>query len=1030
MKKAFLVVLMLSSSLIFAQNSISGSVSDESNNPIPGATVVVEGTTTGVVTDFDGNYQINASAGDQLTFSSLGFGSQTITVGNQNQINVTLMSSVDILDEVVVSGYQTQQRRSLSGAIGTVDTDEAFKTQVTNAAEALQGRVAGVQVTSGGGPGAAPVIRIRGYSTTNDNSPLYVIDGIQTTDPNVMRDINPRDIENISVLKDGSAAIYGARASNGVIVVTTKKGNYNQANTLSIDASYGISEVTRVPDMLNLQQHADMTWQSILNDGNTPSHPQYGSGSTPSIPIFLNVPMPSGAEYEGAGAKVKVPNGTDWFGELFDQAAVSNVSIQASGGSEQGKYLLSANYLSQEGVMIHTGYERAGARLNSEFKIGDKLTIGQNLNITYDKEKGRGANQIQNAAFSSPLIPVRDTNGNFAGTYSNAARVGIANQPIAEMYRARNNYNKNLRVIGDIQIRWNITPELDFVSKAGIQMRDLNGRSFSSLNPEHGEAVSNNTLSEDSFRQDEWVVTNFLNYKNSFGDHTLDLLVGTEQTKRNYKGFGALRTNYLFEDPSFYLLSNGSGVPVIGNAGASSSSISSLLATANWTYNNIGATATVRKDDTSRFAQATADAIFPSASMFWLLSSEDWFDSSVFDTLKFRASYGELGNQEIGISNADINISNINEFTGAYAFGGSGNASAGAVIASKGNPLLTWETMTSKNFAIDAGFFDNKLTMTLDVFENVTEGLVAQDTQKISTTAIDASAPFTNLGSMKASGFDLSLGYGDTTSGGLTYSINANATRSVNEVTELISEFYSGGSQRIGSMTRTSVGEPVSYFYGRNILGIFQTEAEVASHATQDGAGVGRFKYEDVNGDGVINDNDRTKIGDPHPDFTFGINMNFQYNNWDMSMFWNGSVGNDIFDYTALYYETPYFFNGNRSTRVLDSWSPSNTDAALPALSESITNNEFTLANSFFVRDGTYLRLRTLQIGYTLPDTIASKLGASSARIYYNGSNLLTLTDFPGLDPEVPRGGALDIGVYSAQYPTNALSSIGININF
>jgi TonB-linked SusC/RagA family outer membrane protein len=1030
MKKAFLVVLMLSSSLIFAQNSISGSVSDESNNPIPGATVVVEGTTTGVVTDFDGNYQINASAGDQLTFSSLGFGSQTITVGNQNQINVTLMSSVDILDEVVVSGYQTQQRRSLSGAIGTVDTDEAFKTTVTNAAEALQGRVAGVQVTSGGGPGAAPVIRIRGYSTTNDNSPLYVIDGIQTTDPNVMRDINPRDIENISVLKDGSAAIYGARASNGVIVVTTKKGNYNQANTLSIDASYGISEVTRVPDMLNLQQHADMTWQSILNDGNTPSHPQYGSGSTPSIPIFLNVPMPSGAEYEGAGAKVKVPNGTDWFGELFDQAAVSNVSIQASGGSEQGKYLLSANYLSQEGVMIHTGYERAGARLNSEFKIGDKLTIGQNLNITYDKEKGRGANQIQNAAFSSPLIPVRDTNGNFAGTYSNAARVGIANQPIAEMYRARNNYNKNLRVIGDIQIRWNITPELDFVSKAGIQMRDLNGRSFSSLNPEHGEAVSNNTLSEDSFRQDEWVVTNFLNYKNSFGDHTLDLLVGTEQTKRNYKGFGALRTNYLFEDPSFYLLSNGSGVPVIGNAGASSSSISSLLATANWTYNNIGATATVRKDDTSRFAQATADAIFPSASMFWLLSSEDWFDSSVFDTLKFRASYGELGNQEIGISNADINISNINEFTGAYAFGGSGNASAGAVIASKGNPLLTWETMTSKNFAIDAGFFDNKLTMTLDVFENVTEGLVAQDTQKISTTAIDASAPFTNLGSMKASGFDLSLGYGDTTSGGLTYSINANATRSVNEVTELISEFYSGGSQRIGSMTRTSVGEPVSYFYGRNILGIFQTEAEVASHATQDGAGVGRFKYEDVNGDGVINDNDRTKIGDPHPDFTFGINMNFQYNNWDMSMFWNGSVGNDIFDYTALYYETPYFFNGNRSTRVLDSWSPSNTDAALPALSESITNNEFTLANSFFVRDGTYLRLRTLQIGYTLPDTIASKLGASSARIYYNGSNLLTLTDFPGLDPEVPRGGALDIGVYSAQYPTNALSSIGININF
>jgi hypothetical protein len=328
------------------------------------------------------------------------------------------------------------------------------------------------------------------------------------------------------------------------------------------------------------------------------------------------------------------------------------------------------------------------------------------------------------------------------------------------------------------------------------------------------------------------------------------------------------------------------------------------------------------------------------------------------------------------------------------------------------------------------GFLDNKLTATIDVFSNETTGLVAQDTQKISTTAIDARAPYTNLGAMKSTGFDLSLNYSDTTSSGLTYSINANATKATNEVTELISDFYSGGSQRIGSMTRTSVGEPISYFYGRNVLGIFQTAAEVAGHATQDGAGVGRFKYEDINGDGVINDNDRTKIGDPHPDLIFGINLNMGYKNWDMSMFWNGSMGNDIFDYTALYYETPYFFNGGRSTRVLDSWSPTNTGAALPALSETILNNEFTSANSFFVRDGSYLRLRTLQIGYTLPDTIASKLGASSARVYYNGTNLLTLTDFTGLDPEVPRGGALDIGVYSAQYPTNSASSLGINIKF
>ena len=302
MKKAFLVVLMLLSGFVYSQDTISGSVTDGNNNPIPGASVVVDGTNRGVVTDFDGNYSISASTGEQLTFSSLGFSSQTVTIGNQTQINISLAEAVDLLDEVVVSGYQTQQRRSLSGAIGTVDTEEAFKTPATNAAEALQGRVAGVQVVSGGGPGYAPVVRIRGYSTTNDNSPLWVIDGVQTTDANIMRDINPKDIEQISVLKDGSAAIYGARASNGVIVVTTKRGQFNQENTMEVDAWVGIANVTRTPDMLNAQQHADMTWQSILNDGNVPSHPQYGSGPSPVVPDLLNVPIPSGAEYEGASA--------------------------------------------------------------------------------------------------------------------------------------------------------------------------------------------------------------------------------------------------------------------------------------------------------------------------------------------------------------------------------------------------------------------------------------------------------------------------------------------------------------------------------------------------------------------------------------------------------------------------------------------------------------------------------------------------------------------------------------------------------
>ena len=1032
MKKAFLVVLMLLSGFVYSQDSISGSVTDAGDNPIPGASIVVQGTNRGVVTDFDGNYSINASTGEQLTFSSLGFASQTVTIGNQTQINISLAEAVDLLDEVVVSGYQTQQRRSLSGAIGTVDTEEAFKTPATNAAEALQGRVAGVQVISGGGPGAAPIVRIRGYSTTNDNSPLWVIDGVQTTDANIMRDINSKDIEQISVLKDGAAAIYGARASNGVIVVTTKRGQYNQANTMEVDAWVGISNVTRVPDMLNAQQHADMTWESILNDGNIPTHPQYGSGPSPVIPDLLNVPMPSGAAYEGASARVmNGGNGTDWFDELFDPHTQKNVSLTASGGSDQARYHMSLRYIDAPGPMVYTGFESVTTRLNTEFRIGDKIVIGQNLSAVFDKENQSGAYHVQSAAFSSPLVPVRDTNGNFAGTYANSARTGIANNPISDLYRGKDDYNKNFKVFGDVYLKYDITPKLKFISNAGISMRDLDGRYFTKLNPEHGEAISVNDLYENTFTINEWKISNTLNYRDSFGDHTLDVLIGTEAVKNNYKGFGIKRTDYLFEDPGFYQLGNGSGTPVVNNSGESSWSLFSLFGTANWSFGGkYFATATIRKDDTSRFAKAQGDAVFPSGSFGWLISAEDGFDSNIFDTLKVRASYGEMGNQNIGGSNLDVNISYISEYLSWYNFNGSGGSTSGAYVASKGNPNLTWESTTSTNFALDMGFMDNKLQATIDVFKNETTGLVAQDTQKISTTAIDAGAPYTNLGSMKSTGFDLSLDYTDATTSGINYSIGAEITKASNEVTELISEFYAGGSYRIGSITRTSVGEPISYFYGRNVIGIFESAAEIAGHAQQDGAGIGRFKYEDVNGDGVINDGDRTKLGSPHPDLLFGVNISLQKGPWDMSMFWNGSLGNEIADYTALYYESPYFFNGNRSTVVLDSWTPTNTNTDLPALSETTLNNEFTSMNSFFVRDGSYVRLRTLQLGYTLSDALASKIGAKSARVYFNGRNLLTLTDFRGLDPEVPAGGALDIGVYNRQYPSYKMSSIGINVKF
>jgi TonB-linked SusC/RagA family outer membrane protein len=1023
-----ILCFFLASFFTYSQIDVSGTVTDEAGGAIPGITVIIAGTNQGTTTDFDGNYSITASADQELEFSSLGFVTQRIAINNQDNIDVIMIESIEVLDEIVVSGYSTQSRRTLSGAIGSVDVADAIKTPTTNAAEALQGRVAGVNVVNSGQPGAAPVVTVRGYATTNSNNPLYVIDGVQTEDPNVLRDINPKDIDKISVLKDGAAAIYGARASNGIIVVTTKGGTYNTENTIEVEAVYGTNDLTNRMELLNSQQWADMIWQSKINDGIAPSHPQLGSGASPVLPTVLNIQMPNLPQYEGASAVVE-PGGTRWMDELFKKSNTLNTSIVARGGSETGRYSLSVNYLDQEGVKIFTGYERLTTRLNSEFKIGDKVTIGEHMNVTYDKEQ-TGAGDFRSASGLAPIVPIRDDKGNFAGSYNNSYGLGIADSPVAQSYRAQDNYNKNLRVIGDIFVKYDITDFLTFKSSAGIQMRQLNGRSFAKLNPEHGEAISTQTLRENSFLNSEWVISNTLTYSDSFGDHAIDALIGTEAVKWSQKGSGVLRTGYLFETPEFYLLSNGSGTPVVFDGYDSSYSLFSLFATANYAFKEkYFFTATVRQDETSRFAKANADSIFPSASAGWLISDESFFPSGLVSTMKLRASYGILGNQSLTVSNPDTNISLLSENAAFYVFTGSGAATTGAALNSKGNPALTWEKTTSQNFAVDFGFFDNKLTATIDMFSNETQDLISQDNNLISSTAIDAAAPYVNIGSMETKGFDLSLGYQNETNG-LQYGLTANITKADNEVTSLIAEYYSGGTSRMGALTRTAPGYPISSYYGRIVDGIFQNDGEVAAHASQDGAAPGRLRYKDVDGNGVINDLDRTWMGSYHPDFTYGININMAYQNFDLSAFFYGVQGADLFHYTRLYNSFPLFFNGNRTTDVLDSWTPSNPDAAMPALSEAIRNNEATASNSFFVEDGSYLRLRSLQVGYTFPEAINNLIGASSMRLFYSGYNIFTITDYTGMDPEVPFGGTTDLGVVFAQYPTSKSHSIGVNIKF
>jgi TonB-linked SusC/RagA family outer membrane protein len=1000
--------------LLHAQQATTGTIIDADGTPIPGATVMISGTSEGTTTDFDGNFSISAETGAVLEFSSIGFETQMVTLSGQSNLTIALQDSVSQLDEIIVTGYGKQARGKLTGSVATVNVKDAVKVPVVNAAEILQGRVSGVTVVSNGQPGSAPSVRIRGYGTPNSNDPLYIIDGVQTNDAFVLNSINPSDIEQINVLKDGAAAVYGARASNGVVVITTKSGRGTQGTKVSLEISTGMSVASNLPDLLNAQQLGDVLFQSKRNDGNaSPSHPQYGSGASAVVPgTLIGAPQPTTVN----------PNGTDWLGAIFQSAPTQQLSLSVANGTEDSSSLFSLSYLKREGVQIETGYERVGLRANSEYKVGSIWTVGQHANVTLDEE--RGGNQIQAALRSSPLIPLRDDNGAFAGIYSTSLGIGNVNTPYATLIRGKDDYNKSLRVIADIYLQAQITKDLSFKSSFGGQNRYFNRRSYSPSTPE-AETGGSQTLNEQGFNQYEWVWTNTLNYNTTFGsDHSLDAFVGYEANKQFYKGNQITRATFLFETPDYYTLATGTGTPIVvpGGTQANSNSLVSAFASANYSYKDkYLLSTTLRKDETSRFSPENQGKLFTSASIGWVIDKESFFNSSVIDNLKLRASYGELGNQELPASNPDVNISGLNEDQSFYSFTGArGSVTPGAILLSVGNQNLTWETSVSKNIGLDFGLLSGRIRGSIEYFDISTKDLIVRDNSLISSTAIDAGAPFVNFGEVNNKGVDFDIVYADETNSGFNYEVAFNLSSYKNTVVSLVGDTPIAGnsSYRGGAVTRSEVGQPISSFYGRQVTGIQQT-----------GADAGRLQYAEIDGVAGINDGDRTVIGSPHPDFTYGININMEYKNFDLMMFWNGSQGNDIYNYSKIFTDFPTFFNGNRSTRVLDAWTPANGSNTQPALSESITNSE-TQPNSFFVEDGSYLRLKTLQLGYTFSDVKIKNAGVDSIRLYLSGANLLTFTDYDGLDPEVASNSALTIGVDEGTYPLPRITTVGLNINF
>jgi TonB-linked SusC/RagA family outer membrane protein len=907
--------------------------------------------------------------------------------------------------------------------VASVDVNEAVKVPVQNAAELLQGRVTGVTVTQSGTAGDAPKINIRGFGSSNNTDPLFIIDGVQTDNGDVLNNINPADIKQMTVLKDAAAAIYGARASNGVVIITTNGGGYNMDQPIvSADFYTGFAEITNSVDLLNVDQHAAVLWESLENqqaiNGLTapPFHAQYGGAdgnSGPNVPTTVQGAAINGVPFT---TTVKPNGGTDWIEAITQTAAVNNASFSVSNGGETGKYYLSSSFLQRQGVIRNTDFYRGSTRLNSEFRVGEnkRLTVGEHINVSYTKASRGTTTATELAMRITPLIPVRNDAGEFAGT--EGPELGNSGNPVADLFRARNDYQKNYNFLGDIYADYKITDKLSIKTVAAAGFNILNTRRFVAVNPEAKESRDNATLTEGDVTTYNWSWTNTINYRNTFGKHSINALGGVEAIAERGKGKTISRSTFLNEDVNFTLLSNGIATANVDEGFDGSTTLFSIFGTANYDYDGkYFLTATVRNDKSSRFIGDNQSQTFPSVSAGWELTKEDFFKTEGFlNRLKLRASYGELGNQTLPIRNPAQNGFFQSQQYADYAFNG-GSVVDGVLLTQVGNPDLRWETSTSLNLGVDFSILDNKLSGFVEYFNIETKDLIVRDLNAVSLTAIDAGAPFVNFGTVLNKVVDIQLNWNDNIGEDFNYGISANVSTVDNEVTEFKAPLLGNSSGiRKGQVTRTEEGEELSYFYGRNVIGL---------------TAAGRFIYEDVNGDGVTDTADRTKIGSPHADFTYGANFNASYKNLDISFFFQGSQGNDLWNYNKIFTDYGFFFNGNRSTRTLDARSSSNPNGSFVAVSTTSQNNEDE-PNSSYVEDGSYLRLKNLTIGYTLPGSVLESAGISSVRLYVTGTNLFTITNYTGFDPEVIPIDNLTLGLDRQINPLQRVITLGANLKF
>lgn len=1062
---------------------IKGKVTDQRGEGLIGVNVKVEGETSGTITDIDGNYILSVKKGATLLFSYIGYISQKIVVNNPT-LNVVLIEDTQKLDEVIVVGYGVQQKKDITGSVAVVDSEELLKTTGSSAAQKLQGKAAGVYVGQSGSPGSPTMVRIRGINTVNDNGPLYVIDGVSTRNQN-MSSLNPNDIESMQVLKDASAAaIYGAQAANGVILITTKKGTKTGQPKLTYDAYVGFQKTMKSYNVVNAADRLALEWESQQNaidlrpgteiddDGNRryPTHPQFGTGPAPKIPNYFTTEGANGRtdismdDYDFPKNQIVPYADTNWWDEIDRTALMQEHQIGLSGGTDKGQYNVSANYFHQDGTLIESYYKRFQVRANSTFNVREWLRFGENLTYAWTKDNNLDASASQASQYSwtyrsSPWVPVRDTMGNYVG--SKIAGNGNFINPVATLERNRDNYWSNSRIFGNLWAEVDFMEGLTFKTSFGVDYTNNYSYRMAKKDLEFSESPGTNNFEENSGYNFRWVWTNTLSYNKTFADiHRLNVLLGTEAIKDGIgRSMMGRRYGYLMEDnKDTWTLNMGENDSrrLAESSYNGEFALFGIFGRVDYSLKDkYLVTGIVRRDGVSRFSKSNRYGTFPSLSLGWRMSEESFMENTRdwLDDLKLRVGYGQTGNSEMSRkTNYAYEYATIPTSTN-YDLGGTNTGSnVGFRLDKYGNEDTKWESTEMTNVGIDASFLNGKFSVGLEwYYKKTSDMLIAAAYSALANNEI--ARPFLNYGDMKNTGLDFNFNYRDSR-GDWAWDIGLNMSTYKNKVLKLSDNdnfaMWGNGVRLAGSVTRTMKGRPMAEFYGYKIAGFYESVEDVLASPAPYGAGakitdpvvagtyVGKYKFEDINGDGKIDGNDRTNIGSPHPDLILGFNTSLSWKNWDFTMFWYSTIGNDIFNNTKYFTDFP-LFGGNRSKRMRDkSWKmgADNSKAKLPIL-DSKDSWGGAVPSSYYVEDGSFLRLKNLIIGYTLPKELLQKATISNLRFYIQAENLITITGYSGLDPEFTNaevgggsGSDLGRGIDMGGWPTTLRMSFGVNFAF